>query len=412
MIIIFVVLFFLSLTDFIYLNQKKIHQSIFLFSFGLTYFLFTIKYYYGGDIALYVPVYEGIENPKQFIQNGSKYQQSGYFETGYLFFCSLMKYLGLSFWMMTVVISSFYFYVIYKLFTYISDKKTFALLILVILEYNLIFATYRQCLSVSFFLLMIISCLNEKYIKAIFFLFLTSIMHKSGFYISLIAFFLMTLKRIEINGVFYWILSFLLLIIAFLPINDIILFISNILPFSQSSLSSLEHHLMFGRKLQVILLLYFILISSVAYFSEKYSKIKQMQWVVFFGFIVIVFLYQYFYLLVRIRSYFIPLIIVYAFTIFKREKKSLDTSFSIEKKTLLFRQVFVIVLYLFNLHSIRFRYIEQNSLKSGIYNSSTIFSRLNKTEKKIKQEQLHKAEMYWKNEFTSIGKGNRINEEK
>ncbi|MDR0830967.1 MAG: hypothetical protein LBN95_12800, partial [Prevotellaceae bacterium] len=80
-IIIFIVLFVLSFTDFFPLEQKS-HNIIYGVAFFLTYFLFTIKYYYGGDIYHYVPVFDKIESFSVILAGQSKFKDD--FEMGYL----------------------------------------------------------------------------------------------------------------------------------------------------------------------------------------------------------------------------------------------------------------------------------------------------------------------------------------
>ena len=109
---IFVVLLLFSLTDFMWPGQQKLHRQLYELAFFVTYFLFTIKYYYGADIATYVPVYENIESPQVLLTQGSKHSST--FELGYLLFCSVLHHVGVSFWLMTAIVSTFYFYAIHK----------------------------------------------------------------------------------------------------------------------------------------------------------------------------------------------------------------------------------------------------------------------------------------------------------
>ena len=103
-----------------------------------------------------------------------------------------------------------------------------------------------------------------------------------------------------------------------------------------------------------------------------------------------------------------PLLIVYFFNIIKNENVGLN--FRIFKKIeTVFRQLLIVVVYIFSIYSIRSRYIEQNRLKSGIYNTSTVFSLLNKSKEEIKKEQLKKASIYWVKEFEQVGEVNLIN---
>ena len=182
-VIILVFLFVMSFVNVLLRDQQPICNQLYKISFFITFFLFTIKYYYGADIANYVPMYETIPTPLEIYQNGyDKY--GGYFETSYVYLCSIAKYLGVSFWSFTALISCFYFYALYKLFENVKNYKIVALFIIVLLDYNLIFAAYRQCMSVSFFMLAYVAYINKKKFRMFIYLILVALLHKSGFLFS------------------------------------------------------------------------------------------------------------------------------------------------------------------------------------------------------------------------------------
>ena len=68
--ILLLVLFILSLTDFLFVNQPKLAQQLYRLSFFVTFFFVSIKYYYGVDIALYIPLYEKVESPMYILKDG------------------------------------------------------------------------------------------------------------------------------------------------------------------------------------------------------------------------------------------------------------------------------------------------------------------------------------------------------
>ena len=288
LIIIFLILLLFSFTDFMPLS-KKLHELLFQVSFFSAFFLFTIKYYYGGDIGSYVGIFDNIESPQTILREGSVYE--GYFEKTYLLFNSILKNIGFSYWMMTVVISVIYFYVIYQFFKLIPNKKIFALFLLVLLDYNLIFATFRQCLSVSFFLLMVKSSLDKKYLSMIVFFILASLFHKSGLAISTITLFFLLFRRCKINRNIYAVFIFLLLLMLFIPLREIILTLTKDIPFSEAARESLQHHLSYGKQFQVIWFFYFAVFSSLIFYTNtKIKKINDLQWCVLIGMGLIVFL--------------------------------------------------------------------------------------------------------------------------
>ena len=61
LIVIFVILFVLSLTDFILLKQKRIHNQIYHVAFFITFFLFTIKYYHGQIFSPNLTIGNGVD---------------------------------------------------------------------------------------------------------------------------------------------------------------------------------------------------------------------------------------------------------------------------------------------------------------------------------------------------------------
>lgn len=394
--IIFVTLLLFSLTDFMWPGQKKLHKQLYYIALFVTYFLFTIKYYYGPDILTYVPVYENIEKPSYLLQHGSRY--NNIFEFGYLFFCSILRHIGVSFWLMTAIVSTFYFYAIYKLFERIPNKRTFALFILVLLDSNLIFAEFRQCMAVSFYIFMILAILDKKHIPAILYFIFVASLHKSGLYIGTLTLFTIILfGNTRGSAANYWLLGGVLLLFCFISTKEIILSVLSRFSISHSVSNSIIHHLQLERKIQVIFILYFIAIFIISLNMDKIRSypMKKLQWVVFAGFVVVVLLFQYYYLLNRIRSYFLPFFLLFIFRLTSAEQFQ-----KIKVKNFrLLNQLSVVMVYLILSRNIVVGNIEQSKLESKIYVASTIFERSNKSEAEIKKRQLDKAKLYWERDF-------------
>ncbi len=393
--IIFVTLLLFSLTDFMWPEQKKLHKQLYYLALFLTYFLFTIKYYYGADILSYVIVYDSIESPSHLWKYGSEHD--GFFEFGYLLFCSVLNHWGVSFWWMTAIVSTLYFYTINKLFGKLPSKKIFALFILVLLDYHLIFATYRQCIAVSCFILMVLAYVDRKYVRTVIYFLIVSSVHKSGFYVAAV-----TLSSLVFFGNYkasktnYWLLAVVLLLLCVISTKDLLMPLVQYLPLSSSSRDSILHHFSLERKIQVVFLTYFITISLIGIYQNRNSSQKtdiKLQWVVFVGLFIIVFFYQYYYLLNRLRSYFLPFIIVYVIRLIYSEKQ---LRFVKIKNIHLVNQISVCLLYIILTRFIIVSHNEQKAIVSKIYESSTIFDLRNKSEKEIKREQLRKARLYWK----------------
>ena len=114
------------------------------------------------------------------------------------------------------------------------------------------------------------------------------------------------------------------------------------------------------------------------------------------GLILIVCLYQYYYVLNRMRSYFLPFIIIYiinsTYEYFKNNDNLLPYSTLLKQLSILF--IFVYVSY--------FTYSTEKSYSqtvSQFYDRSTLFDLIHEDKATIKQRQLKKAKIYWKEDF-------------
>ena len=100
-------------TDFVLPADKKFHRLMYQLAFAFVFVFSTIKYYYGADIHWYVRMYDVVAPPMDIVTG--KFQWPA-FEIGYTYFCSICKYIGLSYWGHTAVVSVIYFYAIHRLF--------------------------------------------------------------------------------------------------------------------------------------------------------------------------------------------------------------------------------------------------------------------------------------------------------
>ena len=392
----------MATTDFMFPNMPRLKNDIFKVSFLLTYFLFTIKYYYGPDIDTYVPHYE--ENIKTISYVFANLSNMS-FEPGYNIFCSISKSLGLSFWAMTAVVSTIYFSAIYQLFKQLKTAKTFALMILVVMDNGIMYAAIRQCLAVSMFIFMILALQKKNYINTLLFLILSISFHKSAIFaitIVLIAAFIQnsTLKKYSFE-----VLLTLLCILTIVPLINLIEPIIYFLPLSWDTLKSIEHHLLLGRSIQVVFLVYFVTLICINYFTiNKTSKNNIIKTSVVAGFILIVLFYQYFYVLNRMRSYFLPIIILYTINLslqyFENKQYKIPFATCVRQLAILFMFTYVI----FQTHTLENSYKKN---KSQIHDCTTIFELKYSDKETIKQRQLKKAKIYWKEDFMD-GSQNRL----
>ena len=142
-----------GLTDFLTERYPRLQRDIYHIALFVVTFLFAIKYYYGPDIMSYVPFYETVPTLSSIWSNPDDLRF--HFEPGFATFCRILKDCGLSFYWMTAVLTILYFMTIHLFLRRIESKRSFALAILVVLEYNVVCYELRQCLAIVFFFLIL-----------------------------------------------------------------------------------------------------------------------------------------------------------------------------------------------------------------------------------------------------------------
>ena len=184
---------------------------------------------------------------------------------------------------------------------------------LVVFDYNLIFAAHRQCLAVTFFILMVLALDKRQYIWAMLLAVICSEMHKSGIFMATMAWMLFVLHQHKIERVFFLSLIALLAAMLVLPMTALNTSFVSHLPLPESFVMALNEHLSLGRRIQVVWLMYAVVLVCIEYYVQNRRELGQRgtEAVVIMGAVLIVLLYQYFYLLVRLRSYFLPVMLVY-----------------------------------------------------------------------------------------------------
>lgn len=390
------VVFLFSFTDFIPFKKERDHEICYKIAFFLTYFLFTIKYYYGADFIFYTDILAKIESPQTVLIHHSEY--SGYYETGFLLLFSIFKQLNISFWLATALISTLYFYAIYQLFKYLPEKKCLALCILVILDYNQIFATLRQTIAISLFILAIISFDKGKLLKSIVFVVVSFFFHKSALIVELLVIIILfTSYRKNITKTYFAVATIILFVFSLLPLQTIFAAIADVAPISSQAKVSITHHLLQATSIQWILLLYIPIYLYLSFTDIKATTQTDRIFVscLLAGILITAFLYQLFYMLIRIRSYFLPIAIVSIIRQLYYDKLS-------DRLVSGLKQVLLICTFLFNTYSIILMYHRQNRVPSHIYDSSTIFDLLHKSKDEIIKEQSKKALNYWKKDLKNF----------
>lgn len=414
--IIFVVAIAFALVDVLCARWPKLQSQLFGVAIVVIGFLYTIKYYYGPDINTYVPFYEHLPSLQTVWRAGDVYR----FEWGYTLFCALLKGWGVSFWQMTAIISVTYFTALYLLFRLMPAYRTLALSIVSILDYTLITCTYRQALSVAFFIFMVLTLRNRRYLWACVCAFITIVMHKSGIFAVAISLPVLLLYDRNFSTMTYQILLIVLLLMLCVPLAKLG-FLIRPLPLPGSVKHSIIHHLSMGKQFQVVFLLYFGLIVLLEYIRsydkrqrqpqrerETYERWGQIALVALCGLALLVIGYQYFYLLNRMRSYFLPFVLAYSFRIVWEVQQ--DETVRIPYMSLM-RQSMTVLLFLYLAH---YTYSFDRMTwdwKNPIYKSCTVFDLRHQPEWAIRNHQVPMASRWWKTDYKKMMSTNRISDD-
>ncbi len=361
-------------------RNKRSNKLIYNIAFFVVFFIVSIKYYYGPDTALYFFTYNDIENTFSL-------DIDQYIEPGFSLFCFLLKKLGVSYWGMTFVVTILYFTAIRILFSSLTKYRTLALTLLVTFEYNLMFFELRQSLAVTFFIFAFLCAKKNKDIPMILALILTSFLHKSGIFFSFILFMVVYCKNVKIEPHLYLIPIALLFIIQLIPLTQSL----SVLNLPTNMVRSIEHHLLLGKNLQFVLLMY--LLMFIILLTNKRECADDNKWMGLFIFISALFIavfYKYWFLLNRLRSYFMPMLIVYIFNILAEERCSK-----------ILRQIFITLLFLHTIKTSLSLYLAENKSISKVNRVQTIFILKDKTEDEVSKESIKKAKFFWENEYMS-----------
>ncbi len=375
-------------------GHEKLQRQIYYLAFAWVVIWCTAKYAYGPDITHYIPFYEKLVNPRLDLSNPDLQ-----FENGFIVFCSSLKYLGLSFWGMTAVISLLHFTAIGLLFRKIKTYKTMALFVLVCFSHELILIQIRQCLAVTFFIFFILLFNNKRHILALICCLITVTMHKSAIFIILCLLIFYALRKITVGMREYLILGALILLLLLLPLQNIIISIISTLPISQSLINTAEHHLSVGDSFQRIIVVYLGTVFCLAYYLRNTSKNKTLHWIMWCCVAVLVCLYPYYFLLNRLRPYFLPFLIVYIINTLQ------DTNI----EDILPRQIYTVVVIAFlciTMIDIPYRN-RQNKYPTDTI--SLVFERKNHSEQALINRQMKQAKLYWKYDYKrmlKLGKQN------
>ena len=395
---IFLVAIGAAVLDFSLTRYVRLQESVYRIALIAIWFLFTIRYYYGADIYNYVPIYEKLHPWYWYLTHRDQYE----YEHGFILFCAALKGLGLSYYWMTAVVTTLYFAVIALLFRRIKRHKSLALMALVVFDYNLIFAAHRQCLAVTCFILMVLALDKRQYIWAMLLAIICSEMHKSGIFMATMAWMLFVLHQHKIERVFFLSLIALLAAMLVLPMTALNTSFVSHLPLPESFVMALNEHLSLGRRIQVVWLMYAVVLVCIEYYVQNRKELGQRgtEAVVIMGAILIVLLYQYFYLLVRLRSYFLPVMLVYMLRLIQDAED--DHAVNIQGGMLLKNLCYLFAIAYFGYCTYRFEQSDKRLFeraytpqKKTIYSPSTVFDLRHRSASDLQKERLLIAKYYW-----------------
>lgn len=369
-------------------RHASLQQQIYYLTFAAVVIWCTIKYAIGPDIQFYIPFYSGLQSPRYVLSHLNESPS----EPGFTIFCSILHTCGISFWSMTAIISIFYFAVIFQLFKRIQGHRTLALLMLVCLDYNLILMEFRQCLAVSFFYLFILLSERRQYGWAVLMAILSASMHKSAIIVLVLFGLLYLVGKVRVSTKEYILLAVLIIGLLFIPLHPLLLKMVEMLPLSATQLTSAKHHLMIGVPFQKILIVYLSSIFCLAYYSIPKEGDTRRHWIVWCGVALLVCLYPYWFLLNRLRSFFLPFLIVYI----------ANTIQSSEKKDVLTKQIYATILVMYSVVLMIDIPQKNKQLRSPTDSISLVVERCKHSEKELQKRQMAQAELYWDYDYKEM----------
>ncbi len=369
-------------------GHTRLQQQIYYCTFVLVALWCILKYAIGPDIATYLPFYQGLGSPEDTFAHLAKSK----FEPGFTLFCSLLRSMGMSFWGMTAVISIFYFASIYLLFQKIQGYRTLSLLMLVCLDYNLILMEFRQCLAVGFFYLFILLLEKKKYAWSILMALVSCTMHKSAIIVLVLFALLYLAGKVTVDKREYILLGLLIVGVILIPLQPLLMQLVETLPLSASQIASAKHHLVVGKPFQRILIVYLATIFCLAYYLTPKDGNKRKHWLIWCSVAVLVCLYPYWFLLNRLRSYFLPFLIVYI----------ANTLYTSERKDALTKQIYAAVLVLYSGVLLLGFPKEAKMLKYPTMNISLVTERRKYSREALEERQCGKAKLYWTHDYQEM----------
>jgi len=367
---------------------ERMQRDVFGLVFCVVAVLFTSKYYYGPDITTYVMLYDVIGDFHQFITGKGITS----YELGYVGFCSLCHTFGLSYWGMTAVISIMIFAALYLLIKRLRYGRVMALALIIIMNPDLIYAQFRQCISVSLFIFAVLLADRRKYIVALLLAVLAMTMHKSAEFmiVPAILYYMVQPRKMEMSSLGTMLLVLCLLVL--IPTEGIVESLIEYMNLPRSSEKSLRMHVSFSNLRQSNLFIYGAALVSLMTFSAGKRGKSAMLVAAMMALIVSVVFYQYYLMVPRLRAYFLPFAVVAIIEAGIEVKEE-----NIPWSTLVRQTSKVIVLGFLIYKTAAFNI---NSSKDGdVLKMSTVFELTCNTKEELQERQMERAEQFWDEAF-------------
>ena len=374
----------MSVADMLW-HGKRFSQQLYVVAFLLTYAIVCSKFYYGTDVCIYTAIYDTIESPIEVLKGNSAHEYARFF----LFVTSLCKSLHFNFWAYTVLLTTIYFAAIAPLFQKIQKHKVFALFVLCYMDVNLIFFEFRETLSVALIIFAYLSLEKKHYPSFCLLCALSALSHKSAIFCVGIFLIAILLSRKPISKSSYAATIILMISSIVFTLSTIAIFLLKFLPAATSAQASILHHFSYPRRIQTIYVLY-VLWGVYLYFHHKDSTSSPFTATLVLIFtLIIAFTYEHWFFIARFRSYFLPIMIVYALNMEGEQTRNKQIS----------SVLLVIVIYLHALIFSRGFWVSNYISTSHINDTSTIFDLRHKTEEQIRRENERKAGLFFKYEY-------------
>lgn len=367
-----------GLSDFFTSRSPLLQKSIYKIAFATIFFLCAIKYYYGGDVVTYYEHFCSLTSLSDVWHHPKDFN----FEYGYSLLCVLLKDIGLSFYQMTVVFTIIYFTAIYLLFRDISSHKSFALMVLMVVSCDLILIQFRQCLSVAFFVFSILSLNRRQPLLYVLFTILTVSVHAAGIFCVMLYWGYALCCRSGLSSNSILLLMLLLIVFIIFPPGTMFQYVANYLP----SADKIIFHISFGRRFQSVLLFYMV-VMFVLYYFQNYNtpatpRFARYATITAIGVTLITFLYYSYPLLLRLRNFYAPFLIVYIFHLVHEGRLKTIPYYGLVCQSVTF------VIFIYSVHFMASTYAAGQQLRYNTTRCSTVFDLLKHSALYVRNRQL------------------------